>query len=70
MPVNSGTVKTVPFHVSSTNFPNKPIRSIILRGNGDGNGRIREKLSLAPDYRHPSYVGHKLSDVLIIVMTN
>jgi len=31
--------------------------------------RIREKLSLVPDYRHPSYVGHKLSDVLIIVMT-
>ena len=31
--------------------------------------RLREKLSLVPDYRHSSYVGHKLSDILIIVMT-
>jgi len=30
---------------------------------------IRERLSVVPDYRHPSYVGHKLSDILIIVMT-
>ena len=31
--------------------------------------RIREKLSIIPDYRHSSYIGHKLSDVLIIIMT-
>jgi predicted transposase YbfD/YdcC len=31
--------------------------------------KIREKLSVVPDYRHSSYIGHKLSDVLIIVMT-
>jgi predicted transposase YbfD/YdcC len=31
--------------------------------------RIREKLSIVPDYRHASYVGHKLSDILIVVMT-
>ena len=30
--------------------------------------RIRERLSLVPDYRHSSYIGHILSDVLIIVM--
>ena len=30
---------------------------------------IREKLSIVPDYRHSSYIGHKLSDILIIVMT-
>jgi predicted transposase YbfD/YdcC len=29
---------------------------------------IRERLSVIPDYRHPSYIGHKLSDILIIVM--
>lgn len=32
-------------------------------------GRIREKVSLVPDYRHSIYIGHKLSDILIIVMT-
>lgn len=30
--------------------------------------KIREKLSLVPDLRHSSYIGHRLSDVLIIVM--
>ena len=29
---------------------------------------IRERLSMVPDYRHPSYIGHKLCDILIIVM--
>lgn len=31
--------------------------------------RIREKLSVIPEYRHTSYIGHKLSDMLILVMT-
>ena len=31
--------------------------------------RIKEKLSMIPDYRHSSYIGHKLSDIMIIVMT-
>lgn len=30
--------------------------------------KIRKKLSIVPDYRHSSYIGHKLSDILIIVM--
>jgi predicted transposase YbfD/YdcC len=30
--------------------------------------KIRERLSLVQDYRHSSYIGHKLSDILIIVM--
>jgi predicted transposase YbfD/YdcC len=29
---------------------------------------LRERLSIVPDYRHSSYVEHKLSDILIIVM--
>ena len=29
---------------------------------------IKERLSLIPDYRHQSYVGHKLCDILILVM--
>ncbi|GHV26403.1 ISAs1 family transposase [Clostridia bacterium] len=29
---------------------------------------IRERLSLIPDPRHPSYIGYKLSDILIIIM--
>lgn len=36
---------------------------------GDKTGeKLREKLSIIPDYRHSCYVGHKLSDILIIVM--
>ena len=30
--------------------------------------KIRERLSLIPDYRHPGYISHKLCDILIIVM--
>lgn len=30
--------------------------------------RIRERLSIIREYRHPSYIGHKLSDMLIIIM--
>ncbi len=30
--------------------------------------RIRERLSLINDYRHPGYIAHKLCDILIIVM--
>lgn len=29
---------------------------------------IRERFSIVPDYRHPSYIGHRLIDILIIVM--
>jgi predicted transposase YbfD/YdcC len=29
---------------------------------------LKERLSIVPDYRHPSYVEHKLCDILIIVM--
>ena len=31
--------------------------------------KTKERLSVVPDYRHSSYVSHKLSDILIIVMT-
>ncbi len=30
--------------------------------------KIRERLSLIPDYRHPGYISHKLCDILIVVM--
>lgn len=30
---------------------------------------LQEKLSLVADYRHPSYISHTLSNILIIVMT-
>jgi len=30
---------------------------------------LKERLSLVPDYRHQSYIGHKLNDILIMIMT-
>lgn len=30
--------------------------------------KLRERLSIVPDYRHSSYIGHKLSEILIIVI--
>ncbi len=30
--------------------------------------QLRERLSIVPDFRHQSYISHKLSDILIIVM--
>lgn len=32
------------------------------------NERLREKISVIPEYRHTSYIGHKLSDMLIILI--
>ncbi len=31
--------------------------------------RLRERLSIIPEYRHESYIEHKLSDMLIVIMT-
>ncbi len=30
--------------------------------------RLRERLSLISDFRHPGYIAHNLCDILIIVM--
>ncbi len=31
--------------------------------------RLRERLSIIPEYRHESYIEHKFSDMLIVIMT-